>query len=352
MKNNKIKIAIVVNNYGEAYDGVGAYSKVIASNFSDNIDINVFTAKCFGNASILKKFFSFEMSKEFYLVSRSIKQYDTVLIEYPFVEWNPLIIVLFRILCIKAHRLNKRIILSLHEYTRVNKLRKIVIRSMVKKADLILVSDETFRKALLKYSSNIMVRNIPTNIYSRNFKEKEKSTNNYVFFGLINGAKAFDSMIDGWKLFNRNGKFKLYIISATKIDESQIRDFELSNISYIYKAEEDKIMEIMQSCAFCILPIKPNIDNKNATFKTASLAGCICIGKFSEEFKDLSFTINMDSYKTEEFKLALCATRKLNEQELKDEFYKAREFGKNFTPHIIAETIESCIKEEINIGRK
>ena len=45
MAGNTLRLAVVVNNFGEYYDGIGSYSKVICSNFSSRISPLIYTSK-------------------------------------------------------------------------------------------------------------------------------------------------------------------------------------------------------------------------------------------------------------------------------------------------------------------
>lgn len=337
-----MKIAEIANNYGKPHDGVGAYAKVIVSNFSGYVNVDVFSSICVSTDSALKKLLSRGMTKEINKVQKNISNYDAVIIDYPFVEWNPFIIFAYKRLCSNAHKERKKIIASIHEYNRVNQFRKKVIEFLVKKADLTLVCNEELKKSLSPFSNNIKIRDIPTNIYSP-VTQCSFSRNNYVFFGLINGSKAFVEMLAGWDEFNNMGAYHLDIITGTQIE---IDISKHNNIKVTYEAEDNHIMQIMSSCAFCILPIIPEIDSKNTTFKTASLARCISIGKFSASFSSFDFVLNMPSYTPQEFVKTLKKTQALTDLDICEKRSAAYEFGFNFTPQKVARKIESYIRLE------
>lgn len=334
-----MKIATIVNNYGMSYDGVGAYVKVITSNYSNNLSVDIFSSNCRGSDSVFKKFFSFGMSNEIRKVAKQTSSYDAVIIDYPFVEWNPFIIVVYHQLIKKAKFSGTKVIASIHEYNRVNQLRKKVIEFFVKRADLTLVCNEELKDSLLPFSNNIKIRDIPTNISSSEIS-KDFSCDKYVFFGLINGSKAFDEMLLGWDEFNKERLYHLDIITSTQIE---IDTTKHNNVSITYNADDNQIMEIMESCAFCILPIIPEIDSKNATFKTASIAKCISIGKFCKDYSQFEFVLNMESYKPENFITILRKSRDLQRKEIIQKRRSAYKFGQFFLPSNVAMKIEKYI---------
>lgn len=225
----------------------------------------------------------------------------------------------------------------MHEYRRVNILRKYVIRVFAKRADLVLVANAQLKEDVSKYAKKIELRGIPTNLFSNNLIINEKE-DAYVYFGLINKSKAFTEMINSWDRYNSNNTYKLYILTGTK-DAIDVRKH--CNVEYIYKANDEEVLSIMSKCKFCIVPVKPEVDMKNATFKTGALCGCVCIGKFCEEYSNNSFVINMKDYSEEEFLTAYEAAQNKWTGELVE---VASRFGSGYTPEAIAKVVETTIR--------
>lgn len=102
-----MRLAIVCNNYGQKYDGIGSFAKILNENYPDDIKSSVFSADCLSETSALKKVFNFGMIRAFRAVRRAVKnrQVDAVLIEYPFVEWNPFIVTEIKKLRRKAKKM-------------------------------------------------------------------------------------------------------------------------------------------------------------------------------------------------------------------------------------------------------
>lgn len=284
---------LICNNYGQKYDGIGDYSKKI---YGDIVE-KVFTS----NTKVGCKFsrvFDCGMTKAiikatYYAYRNNSKN---IIIEYPFVEWNPLIcipMIILKFICLAK---DKKLIIGIHEYNRVNFFRKIVIIFIALIANKILVTEKANYNSLKILNKKILKIEIPSNIDFYN-KISSKKTNQFIFFGMVNKAKAFQEMLEGWDLFNQLNSYKLVIVTASKLERIAIH----KNVEYLYNAEDNVVAEKLLESTYAILPIRPNIDEKNATYKAACLAGCIPIGIFCEEYRKLDFIVNMEKYTKEEF---------------------------------------------------
>ena len=222
-------------------------------------------------------------------------------------------------------------VISLHEYKRVNCLRKIAIRGLSKTTDLICVSNAEMRQSIMSFCSHSVIRPIPTNIYDSEALDepiqRDKST--YVYFGLINKAKAFDEMLEGWDDFNADMTKKLYVITGSEIpsDYTQHR-----NVEFIHNARDAEIIRTMRRCVYCIVPVKPNVDMKNTTFKTGCVAGCICVACFSKEYEALPFVIPMQGYGVRDFIEVFEHCAENNAESETKMGKEAAEFGKQYLP--------------------
>lgn len=318
-----MKIVLICNNYGQKFDGIGAYSHKIYSGF----DVDVCTAITRPEKNFMR---IFGLGMSISVLKASIKlmsgHYANVIIEYPFVEWNPLFcfVVLWLKLITIVTKVN--MVVSLHEFVRVNYLRRVVIIYLALLADTVLVTEkENFRK-LKEWNDNIHKIEIPSNIEFSN-DVKVKDTKQFVFFGIVNKAKAFNEMLEAWDIFNENKEYKLVILTSSKLDGMENH----KNVEYVYNASDEEVKNIMLESAFSIVPIKPYVDEKNATFKASCLAGCVSIGKFCDEYKRLHGVKNLDNYTTSSFLEIFneCKSVCVNEVE---EFQKnIREYSRIFT---------------------
>ncbi len=339
-----MKIAIIANNYGKPYDGVGAFAQVQNSNFPEWVRSEIYTADCQGSDSSLQKFTNWGMKRVIMQAAKDCekKQFDAILLEYPFVEWNPAILAAIKILVRKAKKAGCKFAVSLHEYERTSFLRKKIIRIISRMADMVFVSDEHMGRSVSKYNVNICVRPIPTNVYvsTSGRVSIKKQENHYVYFGLVNHAKAFDEMLEGWDRFNASGENILYVLSS-----SELKGIEQSHIGvrYIHNAKNEELIEIMERCSFSILPVRPEIDMKNTTFKTGAITGNICVGHFNQTYEALPFTIQMNDYSVESFAKALQKTQDLTEAERQSFSQQAREFGNRYTPMETAKTVAGAL---------
>ena len=102
MGKKNIRLAVICCNYGSIQDGIGHYTKKIISNILENeesIDIEIFTGNTVG-MSRKELVYSSQMSKALYrMFCRLVKdEFNYVLLEYPFHEWNPLILILLALI--------------------------------------------------------------------------------------------------------------------------------------------------------------------------------------------------------------------------------------------------------------
>lgn len=349
-----MKIINICANYGGSKDGIGDYSKKIINkmleqnkdvkikNFSSNIE----------DFSKLKRVFSLKMSSNIKKVYKLLakEKYDLVNIEYPFTEWNPLILYFYNKLVKTCKKNDVKLCISLHEYDRVNFLRKLVIRTLIKKADFVLVTSEETKKNIEKYNINSYIRDIPSNIYrTRNVELDKKVSTIYVFFGLINSSKAFDQMINGWK--NNHHEMlnsKLIIITSSNIELEESFGIEIKrNLS------DMQIEDIMQKATYTILPIKPMINMNNATLKTATLFGTIPIGIFSNSIKENNkkFYIEMSNYEDAEFNKVFKYIKEMEKEELNELQSNSICFGNKYGINNIANAILSIYAKEIKGDR-
>ena len=340
MKNNRFKIAAVANNYGKAYDGVGAYAGVQGKELEKYADVVVYTSMCNSEESKIKKFFCMGMTKQLCTLNKDISRFDVVIIDYLFVEWNPAILLPIFLLNHRRKKYGCRLVISLHEYNRVNKLRKLMIKSICSMADLLFVADENLKKSVKTFGKKTVIRPIPSNLYNQEILDHNvpKDRNNYVYFGLINKAKAFNEMLEAWDRFNTDCKKTLTIISSSKVTGLE----KHRNVIYRYNLQENEILQLMMKSAVSIVPVIPEVDMKNATFKTGCMTGCLCIGKFCDQFKKLPFTVNMDNYSIKEFMKALNISKKFDNHQFNELSYKARQYGKRYIP---SEAVKIIVSE-------
>ena len=335
-----VKVALICSNYGSSKDGIGDYSKNIVDRLSlkNDVIIRVYSADII-NYNIIRRIISLAMSRQIVKFIKDLKKekYDLVDIEYPFTEWNPLIVLFFLKLAKACKCYNTKVVVSVHEYIRVNKLRKKVIEYLVKKSDKVLVTDDYTKNKLFYLNNNIYIRGIPSNIQPTSDIDCENKDNKmFLFFGLVNKSKAFDEMIDGWKMFhNKFNEYKLYIVSSSNLS---IIDYDKYNIIYKKNLPSNKVAELMNLSTYCILPIKPNVNYNNATLKTACLFSCIPIGVFNNCLDNCnSFWIDMFNYSKDEFYNAFI--KAINNENIKEMQTFAKEFGKMFDIEGIVDVI-------------
>ena len=336
-----MKILVICNNYGQQYDGIGSYAKVIYGNLGENINAEICSNNCRGT-SMFKRVLGMGMTCAFLTAVKKVvaERYDRVIIEYPFIEWNPLFLVSAVLLKMACTLRGIEFISSIHEYERANVLRKLVVLTLCLMSSKLLVTEKNNYKFLKKINSNIFKIEIPSNILV-DFDSNKKNSRAFVYFGTVNKSKAFKEMLDGWDEFNKDLNYELSVVTSSDLIGLE----KHKNVNYIHNATDIEVSEVMIRSAFSILPIKPSVDEKNGTFKTSCLAGCVCIGQFCEEYNNLEFTVNMEDYTPENFKVAFNSVSRICEEKL-DAYYKmSASFGERFSADKARQKLSSVLME-------
>ncbi len=291
-------IIVVVNNYGKNYDGIGDYAQNVYESIEKSIPVKVFTAET-SPSSKLKRLLSFKMVHVFAQLLKYLKRSDTkvdsIIIEYPFLDCNPLIIGKMKRLFKICQEKRIPVFLSLHEYFRTSKIRQYIINAMIRFSDVLLVSNKAMAEQFESSKKKIYVREIPANIVNEgkiDFEAKEAFT--FAFFGLINKAKAIDSLVEAWNIFydqNKKNNPKLFFITA-----SDVNSLSMKGCVKIVNASKERINSILSKTSFGILPIIPEINNTNASFKCLMSNGCVTIGRFANNFEFRDCGINIPNY--------------------------------------------------------
>lgn len=327
-------------------DGIGKHARIVSEEM--NRRKNVIATLISGNTigfSRKQMIFSMEMCNAFKKAEKLIESehYDYVVVEYPFSEYNPFIVIAYQKLKKCCHKNACRLVLSMHEYDRVNELRRMVVKNFVKNADIVYVSDPIYLEKLKKYNDNLNLRIIPNHIPIIKREKSILSKNRYVYFGLVNNSKAFNEMLAAWDLFNKDLSFSLDIVTATEIiiDEKQHKNIKI----HVGLNNEDSA-DIMWNAMFSIVPVKPEVGFNNSSFVSSIQCGCIPIGHFSNRLKKESFIINTECYDLEEFVKTLNLSTNLSEENLLIMSRNALEFGKNFTIGSTVDMMLSVMKDQ------
>lgn len=335
-----MKILIICNNIEGNYDGIGKHARIVGEEMHRRGYCVEYLSGKTWNKGILGKFFSFEMSKAFAKAIKRIddNEIDWVIIEYPFSEYNPLIMFPHIILYLRTRKRKTKIAFSMHEYDRVQTLRRKIIDVFLKFSDLVFVSEKKYFSTLAKYRHKMTLRTISNNISSPN-EEKIIDKSTYCYIGLVNSSKAFTEMIDAWKIFNTDNKNKLQIVSATDLSDWHFNG--ISGITYHHNLSNEKAARIIFDSTFSIIPVKPEIGFNNSSMVTSTQCGCIPIGIFNQEIVNNDFLINMNSYAIDDFATALNNSQELSIDEIKLKSHHSFDFGKQFS---LEHTVDQMIK--------
>lgn len=279
----------------------------------------------------------------FNAVKQEVKSGDCVVVEYPFVDQNPLVYLKMKSLHKRCLKVGAKLTLSLHEYERVHNIRKWTIRQLVKNCDTLFVTKEN-QQQLFGDIVPTYIRKIPSNITVSSFKKQY--TKNFIYFGLINKTKAIKEMLQGWSEFNsmNDNKFKLYFVTSSNLEN--IKEFKKFNIEFVYGAGNDEVAKRMIDSSFSIVPIIPFVGEGNATLILSLISGVIPIGIFKgkQDFNCISISNYTPHDFCEAFSKCICIE--------KTEFLKFsdanKEFGKPYDINSIVKQVFDLLQEETN----
>ncbi|MCH4552105.1 hypothetical protein [Aestuariibaculum lutulentum] len=338
LNNSFTHFHFLCTNYGSNKDGIGHYTSKVVKELgkSKGILIDVYS----GKTEELSKFelvFSFIMIKEIIKLIRATYKRtneNIIVLEYPFVEYNPLILIFLAILK-SLVRENSMIVLSLHEYKRTQLLRKLFIKFLLPMADVVLYTKQEDVETFRKYNSiNFKKRIIPANI-EPDLKELRKEVNenelNVCFFGIVNyKTKEIKEMIDGWEKYvqlnssNRTIK-KFHFISSS--NDNQIKSNP--NIIYHYNLDDLEVSSMLKKIHFVILPLKPEISINNGSLAVACIHKCIPVGVFQKEYFQKGFGVSMKDYSVNSFFQTFQDIDRLNNEKILLKSELAYDYGKS-----------------------
>lgn len=323
-----MRVIIIGNNTEGNIDGIGKHARILSEEFNRQGHL----AKLYSGVSGLNSFsslFSFAMSWVYLKVIYEIliHHYDLVIVEYPFRDHNPFIAIPHILLSLIAKSRSTIFAVSMHEYDRVNKLRQMLIDVLRFFSDVVYVSEKKYVERFDHGRNKYYVRTIPNHIVCNKTNKKYKKSN-FCYFGLISKAKAFEEMIEAWRVFNKTGDCHLHIISSSVIPETiSIPD----SIVYHHDLPMEEVVEIMFDCAYSIVPVVPEIGLNNSSFVSSCQCGCVPIGVFSKDLSSNNYIIHCDDYSIDNFSGALKRSQDINEEEYKIMSEKCIEYGRNFS---------------------
>lgn len=311
-------------------DGIGKHARLVYEEMKKRPEIE--KVELLGGSTIgfskPQMVFSKVMSSVFSKVEKRVsdEHFDYVIIEYPFAEYNPTIIFSYHKLKEICHKHGVKLLLSMHEYDRVNILRREVVKNFIKNSDAVYVSEPYYLDKLKLLNSQLFLRTIPNHVPV--VKREKHGKNGFVYFGLINHSKAFQEMLDAWDVFNKEGKYNLSILTATDafVDLSKHQNVEL-----FQDLPDKEASDRMWGSDYSIVPVVPSIGFNNSSFISTIQCGCIPIGHFNQSLINEPFVINTEDYSSYKLSEALNRAVSLRLKEKSNMQDQAFEFGKKFT---------------------
>ena len=303
---NKVDFHFVCTNFGGYNDGIGHFTSKIVNKLRNDNDFKIYTYyKKTSHLTTLQLFLSLGMTKQLLVVIKKIynsRKKNFVILEYPFVEYNPIIFLPLLFLKLLKNRESK-IVISLHEYSRTKKLRKLFIKILVLFGDVILYTREEDIISFRKLKKSFKKRIIPPNIEPKNKRVEvlKKDIIKICFFGIINfETKEINNMLESWETYikrNEKSKILFYFISSS-FDKTIQKN---KNLNYCYNFTDKEVSNLLLKTTYIILPLKPKISINNGSLSVGCIHGCIPIGTFDNKYFNSNFGIAMKNYSKEEF---------------------------------------------------
>lgn len=331
----------VCTNYGSSKDGIGHYTSKIVNELNKKGDFNVSVYEAStDNLAKFRLFLSIRMSLVLLNVMRTIKKSlheNYIILEYPFVEYNPLFLFVLALIKIKKNSRTK-IVISLHEYSRTKLFRKLFIKLLIPLGDIILFTKKEDVEPFLNKGVILKKRIIPANIEPLCRKRiAPTEIINICFFGIVNfETKAIDNMLKGWEWFcekHLKSKIQFHFISSTFNDKIN----EAKNITCHFGLNDQDVSIILHKMQFMILPLKPQISINNGSLSVSCIHECVPVGVFDTDFFNLNFGLAMDNYSIEAF---IQAYEKINNFEydvLKEKSNTVFEYGRKNSAALAAQ---------------
>lgn len=306
---SKAHLHFVCTNYGSTKDGIGHYTSKIVNELKMNssLKITTYTAETY-HMSKLKLFISMRTTFELLKLKRDFRrnsyqksECNYIILEYPFVEYNPLFLLV--LIAIKVdRRFTGKIVVSLHEYSRTKLLRQMFIKLLMPLSDIVLYTRVEDVKPFINKNIIFKKRIIPANIEPSHRKPIATTTEIHIcFFGIINyETKEIEKMIQGWELYlnqSLENRIVFHIISSSLSTEIK----ENKRLNYHFDLDDNKVSKLLHKMQFMILPLKPKISANNGSLAVCCIHETLPVGVFDDTYFKQSIGLKMKNYDTEEF---------------------------------------------------
>ena len=270
-------IVWVAANFDEPGDGVGTYAARLVDAVRPVLPewrIEVATART-TDLGRGRRFVSGRMAGCLLAVARRAAAggLGAVVVEYPFLEQSPAIIPAMRALRRACSTAGTELVLSLHEYRRVGRLRQWSIRYLVGIADKILTTDEVTASTLSPWTrSRVWIREIPSNIPRATATAVPRDPCGFCYFGVVNRSKAVSEMLEGWRTVWRPG-MSIHFLTASSVD------VRAPGLVLHQGLPDSSVARVLVENSFQVLPILPVVETNSCSLKAGLLNGLIPIGR-------------------------------------------------------------------------
>lgn len=260
-----MKILMITGSYPPDVCGVGDYTEKLTEAIqTKGVDVDIYNTVASGWGTLLK--------------GRILKNYDIVHMQYPTVGFGKSLLPhLFILLC------NKKNIITLHEFSQVNLLRRLsILLFKLSKNTSYIFTNEFEQKQFSSNKSDSVIIPIGSNIPVS--EESSKKVDQIINFGLIRPNKGIEQFIELAKLFKNKNLSTLKFVLAGMVEprfqnyyleiERECRKYEVSIILNLSNIE---VSNLLKQTRYAYLPFPDGASDRRGSMLAAMANECIVL---------------------------------------------------------------------------
>ena len=299
--NDPVEIIWVAANYDHPGDGVGKYAARLVEAIGvrhPEWRVRVVSAST-TDLGRMPRYGSLRMARRLYAVAGELatSQVSAVVIEYPFLEQSPAILPAMVVLRRACRRAGVKLVLSVHEYLRVGRLRAASVRFLAGLADGVLVSDRLTQESLAHATNaRLFLRGIPSSVPCHaDAVSVDRDPLGFCFFGIVNRSKAIAEMLQGWREAWSPG-MTLHLVTASRVESAT------EGVVGHFQCTDTQVAAILAKNSFLVLPIQPAVEAGSSSLQAGLVNGLVPIGRVGESLGDLAaLFVRMEAYDSVSF---------------------------------------------------
>jgi glycosyltransferase involved in cell wall biosynthesis len=191
---------------------------------------------------------------------------DVVHIQYPTITWRTSIMPIIAALSLKL--LNKKLVITFHEFSRVHYLRKLISAVLLQLSDHSLVTNETELLVMSKinlFNRKLSIVPIGSNIEP--IKKINSIKNGIIYFGLLAPNKGLEKFLEITKYFLFTNQTVSVIGSPVHGSERWLEKILSSNREVVFKLglSDHEVSTELEKALIALLPYPDGISDRRGT---------------------------------------------------------------------------------------